>query len=241
MGSPRFIVFLGRILNQRLPIQVQVGIELQDNFRDVYNKDGSRTFCLEFELSCKESGVNPTFITNFDKSFEDGIPDIPEGREKYVRHKTRERNPEIVKEKKEFKKKYGNFFCEVCLFDFSETYGSRGEGFIECHHNVPLHEEEKERITAEEINFIVKTIREKLIQKTNGAHDEMILSKLFKIFDVNKNGLLTVDKLYAMLLQMEIPVHKKYLVRIIKKFDTSGNNSIEFGQFLNHVLYNPYK
>ena len=147
MGSPRFIVFLGRILNQRLPIQVQVGIELQDNFRDVYNKDGSRTFCLEFELSCKESGVNPTFITNFDKSFEDGIPDIPEGREKYVRHKTRERNPEIVKEKKEFKKKYGNFFCEVCLFDFSETYGSRGEGFIECHHNVPLHEEENERIT----------------------------------------------------------------------------------------------
>ncbi len=104
-----------------------------------------------------------------------------------------------------------------------------------------VQEEDKVEITAEEINFIVKTIREKLIQKTNGAHDEMILSKLFKIFDVNKNGLLTVDKLYAMLLQMEIPVHKKYLVEIIKKFDTSGNNSIEFGQFLNHVLYNPYK
>jgi len=68
----------------------------------------------------------------------------------------------------------------------------------------------------------VKTIREKLIQKTNGAHDEMVLSKLFTIFDVNHNGLLTVDKLYAMLLQMEIPVHKKYLNAIINKFDDKG-------------------
>jgi hypothetical protein len=40
---------------------------------------------------------------------------------------------------------------------------------------------------------------------------------------------------------MEIPVHKKYLKGIINMFDTTGSNSIEFGQFLNHVLYNPYK
>jgi len=123
-------------------------LNYNDNFQDVYNEDGSRTFCLEFELSCKDTSINPTFINNFDNSFEDGIPDIPEGREKYVRHKTRERNPEIVKAKKKtFKTEYGKLFCEVCLFDFSKTYGSRGDSFIECHHNVPLHEEENERIT----------------------------------------------------------------------------------------------
>jgi len=116
-----------------------------DNFRDVYNKDGSQTFCLEFELNCKDSNVDPTFINNFDRSFEEEqYSGSPEGAEKYVRHKTRERDPTITKEKKKnFKEENGRLFCEVCNFDFSETYGSRGEGFIECHHNIPLHEEEK--------------------------------------------------------------------------------------------------
>lgn len=127
---------IGKVMNYR------------DDFKNVFNKDGSPTFCLEFELNCKDSIVNPTFINNFDNPFEDGVPDIPEGKEKYVRHKTRERNPAIVKQKKnEFQKDHGKLFCEVCLFDFSETYGSRGEGFIECHHNTPLHEEENERVT----------------------------------------------------------------------------------------------
>jgi hypothetical protein len=127
---------VGRVINYR------------DNFSEVFKPDGSKTFCLEFELNCKDETISPTFLSNFDNSFEDGIPDTAEGKERYVRHKTRERNPEIVKrKKKQFKEQFGNLFCEVCLFDFSATYGPRGDGFIECHHNVPLHEEENERIT----------------------------------------------------------------------------------------------
>jgi len=29
--------------------------------------------------------------------------------------------------------------CPVCGFDFARTYGPRGDGYIECHHIVPLH------------------------------------------------------------------------------------------------------
>jgi 5-methylcytosine-specific restriction enzyme A len=29
--------------------------------------------------------------------------------------------------------------CEVCEFDFAQTYGKRGQGYIECHHVEPLH------------------------------------------------------------------------------------------------------
>lgn len=29
--------------------------------------------------------------------------------------------------------------CEVCDFDFAQTYGERGRGYIECHHVEPLH------------------------------------------------------------------------------------------------------
>ena len=30
--------------------------------------------------------------------------------------------------------------CEACGFDFVATYGDRGEGFVECHHRLPLNE-----------------------------------------------------------------------------------------------------
>lgn len=123
-------------------------VKYNDGFDEVFEKDGTRTFCLEFELDCSDSAINPVFLGNFDDAYEEGIPEAPEGKEKWVRHKTRERNPEIIKKKKQlFLKQHGKLFCEVCDFDFQRTYGSRGNGFIECHHNIPLHEEESIRIT----------------------------------------------------------------------------------------------
>ena len=32
----------------------------------------------------------------------------------------------------------GRLGCEACDVDFGEVYGEIGQGFIECHHTVPL-------------------------------------------------------------------------------------------------------
>ena len=123
-------------------------VNFRDGYSEVFEADGTRTYCIEFELNCRDGIQDPAFIDNFDNAFEDEIPGTPEGKAKYVRHKTRERNPEIIRAKKrEFEKQNGKLFCEVCEFDFEKAYGPRGRGFIECHHNLPLHEEEAERIT----------------------------------------------------------------------------------------------
>jgi 5-methylcytosine-specific restriction protein A len=54
-------------------------------------------------------------------------------------HMNRERNPALVSKKKQaVLKQHGRLACEVCGFDFSAAYGERGEGFIECHHRIPL-------------------------------------------------------------------------------------------------------
>lgn len=72
---------------------------------------------------------------------EGGDIEFPEGEEYERRHKSRERNPALVaKAKAQFKGKHGRLFCEVCLFDFREKYGNAGDGFIEAHHNIPVHE-----------------------------------------------------------------------------------------------------
>ncbi len=61
--------------------------------------------------------------------------DLEEGKLKTRLHKVRERNPNTVKKKKKnFLEQNGRLYCEVCSFDFVKEYGSRGDGFIECHH-----------------------------------------------------------------------------------------------------------
>ncbi|MDO6456778.1 HNH endonuclease [Celeribacter halophilus] len=123
-------------------------VNYRDNFTEVFNNDGTRTFCLEMEFDLRDSSTHPAWINNFDASFEGDPPDTTEGREKYVRHKTRERDPAIVRAKKsQFQQEHGRLFCEACGFDFKKAYGSRGDGFIECHHNIPLHSIEGETQT----------------------------------------------------------------------------------------------
>ncbi|MEU0457490.1 HNH endonuclease [Streptomyces sp. NPDC006129] len=65
----------------------------------------------------------------------------PEGKVLYRRHRTRERNKGLRKKKiAAVLKAGGSLACEACGFDFAAVYGERGEGYIECHHVVPLHE-----------------------------------------------------------------------------------------------------
>jgi 5-methylcytosine-specific restriction enzyme A len=54
-------------------------------------------------------------------------------------HRTRERDPEIVRKKKaDALKRHRKLSCDACGFDFAARYGARGEGYIECHHVQPL-------------------------------------------------------------------------------------------------------
>jgi 5-methylcytosine-specific restriction enzyme A len=63
-----------------------------------------------------------------------------EGRLLIRRHVARERDPRLRRRKiAAVLSQGGSLACEACGFDFEETYGERGQGYIECHHVVPLH------------------------------------------------------------------------------------------------------
>lgn len=71
-----------------------------------------------------------------------------EGERELVEHLRIERNQRLVDAKKRFVlHQSGRLGCEVCGFDFQETYGEPGEGFCEVHHRVPLSSVQGERIT----------------------------------------------------------------------------------------------
>jgi len=66
--------------------------------------------------------------------------EAPEGRLVARLHTVPERSRAIVSKKKAaFLKTHGRLFCEACGFSFSDKYGARGDGFIECHHTKPVH------------------------------------------------------------------------------------------------------
>lgn len=75
------------------------------------------------------------------------IPDIDEevigveGNPKLKNHLVRERNSSIIKKKRsEVLAEKGCLKCEVCNFDFFETYGEAGKEFCEVHHLMPLNQ-----------------------------------------------------------------------------------------------------
>lgn len=54
-------------------------------------------------------------------------------------HSVRERNRSLVRKKKsQALRRSGKLKCEACEFAYPDKYGSLGDGFIECHHVIPL-------------------------------------------------------------------------------------------------------
>lgn len=77
--------------------------------------------------------------TWFGQDADNYLEEAPEGRLLIRMHLSRERNRDLVESKRrQALKKYGLLRCEVCGFDFAAYYGSRGVGFIECHHTKPV-------------------------------------------------------------------------------------------------------
>ena len=73
---------------------------------------------------------------------------VQEGGILYKLHKVRERDPKIIKHKKDLVYQLaGKLACEACILEFEEYYGKIGTGYIECHHLTPLKTFKAESLT----------------------------------------------------------------------------------------------
>ena len=64
---------------------------------------------------------------------------------------------------------------------------------------------------------------------------------MFKEFDHNGNGVVTVDELAAMVASLQISCERKYLQALLNTLDTNKNGCLEFEEFVNFVINDPYK
>ena len=102
-------------------------------------------------------------------------------------------------------------------------------------------EDEDATVSAEQIKHLTKTIRAKLMDFSRGQTEEMVLRNTFREFDLNGNGVLAADELQALLVRLQISVDRRYLSALMKKFDNNNNGVIEFEEFVNFIVNDPYR
>jgi Ca2+-binding EF-hand superfamily protein len=68
-----------------------------------------------------------------------------------------------------------------------------------------------------------------------------MLRKIFKEFDLNNSGAITLDEMTAMLAKLGISVERKYINAMMRELDTNKTGMLEFEEFANFLLYDPYK
>jgi len=80
-------------------------------------------------------------------------------------------------------------------------------------------EDEDATVYKEQLEFLTKTMRQKLLDLSKSSQDEFVLRQIFKEFDINKSGDLTIDELWGMMAKLGISCDRKFVTALFKKFD----------------------
>ena len=134
------------------------------------------------------------------------------------------------------KKEWDDYYTDLSMSLPTDEY------FVQMMESVwGITEDEDSEANQEYVREFVKLIRQKLLSMSNSSSDEYILRQIFNYFDTNESGNITIDELAGMVAKLKISVERKYLNGIMKKIDSDNNGAIEFKEFLNFIIMDPYK
>jgi Ca2+-binding EF-hand superfamily protein len=134
------------------------------------------------------------------------------------------------------KQEWDDYYTDLSMSTPSDEY------FVQMMESVwGIAEDETSEANVEYVSELVKLIRQRLLTMSNQSSDEYILRKIFNYFDVNESGNITIDELAAMMAKLQLSVDRKYLNGIMKRLDADNNGAIEFNEFLNFIIMDPYK
>jgi Ca2+-binding EF-hand superfamily protein len=102
-------------------------------------------------------------------------------------------------------------------------------------------EDEDASVFKQQVEELTRALRIKCRVITNNSLEEFVLRGIFKDFDTNKSGSLTLDELIAMLNKLQLSVDRKYAIALFKHFDANKNGVIEFDEFCHYLINDPYK
>jgi len=92
-------------------------------------------------------------------------------------------------------------------------------------------EDEDDSVYSEKIGQYVSYVHSQLVNLTGGSTDEGLIRKIYDDFDLNQNGMITIDEFANMVAKLEISVERKYLRGIFREIDLDKSGAIEFDEF----------
>lgn len=93
----------------------------------------------------------------------------------------------------------------------------------------------------DKVKSLLGMTRQRLLMLSNNTEEEFKLRSIFKQFDLNNSGGISILELAAMLAKLGIVVDQKYIEAMHAHIDSNSNGLIDFEEFANLVIYNPYK
>lgn len=90
------------------------------------------------------------------------------------------------------------------------------------------------------VMHLLSLMRQRLLTKANGQQEEFKLRDMFRVFDKDGSGALSIAELGGMLAELGVLVQERELIGMMKVLDTSMNGVIEFEEFQNFLVVDPY-
>ena len=92
-----------------------------------------------------------------------------------------------------------------------------------------------------QVMHVLGLMRQRLITLANSQQEEFKLRDMFRTFDKDKSGYLSADELAGLLAQLGVAVKDHELISVMNMLDKNKNGVIEFDEFENFVVVDPYK
>lgn len=156
-----------------------VGLLDKKNEKEAIQKTLWNGFKPFFNNEAYEEYINEICASIVDENFE--VLESKEGAWNYAMHRFRERDRTLINKKKA---STNPLVCECCTFDFSKTYPDLGNGFIECHHIIPINK--GERISKLEHLALVCSNCHRMLHRKNKKNEYYTVEELKDI--INKNN-----------------------------------------------------
>ena len=79
-----------------------------------------------------------------------------------------------------------------------------------------------------------------MVTLSNGAQEEYKIRNMFRTFDKDSSGSLSINELAGLFCQLGVEVKENELLAVMKTLDKNGNGSVDFEEFFNFVIIEPY-
>ena len=96
-------------------------------------------------------------------------------------------------------------------------------------------------VDTKDVETLLAAIRHNLLKYGSSRHsEEFVLREVFRDFDRDNSGSLTINELRGMLFKINLTTDECYLKALIKRLDTNGNGVIEFEELQRFIVSDPY-